>query len=509
MTDSKTNSKRIARNTIFLYLRMFVMMLIGLYTSRVILNVLGVEDYGIYNVVGGVVSMFSLLTAAMSSSIGRFLTVELGRGDIDRLRSVFSTSLNVQLIMSAIIILATEIVGVWFINNRLSISPERMDAANWVMQCSIITFIIGLLMSPFNASIVSHERMNIFAYISICDALMKLIIVYALYISPFDKLKSYSVLLLIVTILTTLIYFFYCHHNFEECRYSKIIDKNLLKQISSYAGWGIVGDGAWILNTQGVNILINIFFGVILNAARGIATMVDNIVQNFVRNFMMALNPQIMKSYAAGNYSYMHTLVYMGTKYSYFLMLLLVVPFYLEADLLLTLWLKTVPEYAVVFSQLNLIASMFMMLGNTLTTAVAATGKIRKFELVVCTMSLSIFPFTWIAFSLNMPPVSCYIILLIVLFVMQFVKIWIVSGMIKMSAIDYIKNVIVRVFFVTVLSIIVPIFISLIQRDSILRLFEVSILSIICTTFSIYYFGINEKERIYIINMVKNKFWKR
>lgn len=498
-------TQRIAKNTIFLYLRMLLIMLIGLYTSRIILNVLGVEDYGTYNVVGGVVGMFSLLTAAMSSSISRFLTFELGRGDMEHLKKVFSTSLNVQFIMAFVIIVATEILGVWFLNHKINIPPDRLDAANWVMQCSILTFVVGLLMSPYNASIVSHEKMGIYAYVSIWDAVMKLVIVFALYYSPFDKLKSYAVLLLVVSLLTTSIYWIYCKRHFEECRYRMIMDKKLLKEIVSYAGWGVVGDGAWILNTQGVNILINLFFGVTLNAARGIATTVDNLVQSFVRNFMVALNPQITKSYASGDFQYMHKLIYFGAKYSYFLMLLFIIPICLEAKLILTLWLKIVPNYAVVFSQLSLIASMSWALGNTLTTAIAATGKIRNFELVVGFSYLSIFPMTWVAFEIGLPPITCYIIYVIVFFLIVFMKIKLIANKINMSGWDYVRKVLLKALYVSVLSSILPVCICIIQEDSILRLFEVGIVGICCTLLSVWLVGVTVEEKTYILNFVKKK----
>lgn len=501
----ENNTKRIAKNTVALYFRMAVMMLIALYTSRVILNVLGVQDYGTYNVVGGVVSMFSLLTASMSSSVSRFLTFELGRGDKEHLKRVFSTSLNVQFIMAAIIIVATEIVGVWFLNYKMNIPEGRMEAANWVMQCSILTFVVGLIMSPYNASIISHEKMGIYAYLSIWDAIMKLMIVFALYISPFDKLKSYAVLLLCVSLMTTCIYWIYCKKQFEECRYQRLLDKKLLKEITSYAGWGVVGDGAWILNTQGVNILINLFFGVTLNAARGIATSVDNMVQQFVRNFMVALNPQITKSYAAGDYDYMHRLIFFGSKYSYFLMLFFMIPICLETKLLLTLWLKIVPDYAVVFSQLSLMASMCMMLSNTLTTAIAATGIIRNYQLVVGIMSLSIFPMTWIAFKLGMSPVSCYVIYLVVFFLMIFVKIKLVKDRINMSGIAYIRNVLLKALCVTILAIMIPLLICFFQEDSVLRLVEVCIASFFCTLFCVYYVGMSCFERNYFRKIVKKK----
>ena len=485
------------------------MMLIGLYTSRVILNVLGVEDYGTYNVVGGVVSMFSLLTASMSSSISRFLTFELGRGDKEHLKRVFSTSLNVQFIMAAIIIVATEIVGVWFLNYKMNIPEGRMEAANWVIQCSILTFVVGLLMSPYNASIISHEKMEIYAYVSIWDAVMKLVIVFALYISPFDKLKSYAVLLLCVSLMTTCIYWIYCKRHFEECRYQRILDKKLLKEITSYAGWGVVGDGAWILNTQGVNILINLFFGVTLNAARGIATTVDNMVQNFVRNFMVALNPQITKSYAAGDYDYMHKLIFFGSKYSYFLMLFFMIPICLETKLLLVLWLKIVPDYAVAFTQLSLIASMCMMLSNTLTTAIAATGKIRNYQLVVGMMSLSIFPMTWMAFKLGMSPISCYVIYLSVFFLMIFAKIKLVKDKINMSGYAYVQNVLIKALGVTILSIMIPLLVCFLQEDSLFRLIGVCIISFVCTLVSVYYVGMSEFERNYCKDIVNRKLRRK
>ena len=481
------------------------MMLIGLYTSRVILNVLGVEDYGTYNVVGGVVGMFSILTAALSSSISRFLTFELGKGGGERLERVFSTALNVQFLISIIVVIGIESLGVWFLNTQMDIPEGRLSAANWVLQCSAFTFVVGLLMVPYNASIIAHERMSIYAYVSIWDAIMKLVIVFALYISPFDKLKSYAVLLLFVSTLTTLFYWFYCKKNFKECTYQRIHDKSLFKEITSYAGWGMVGDGAWILNTQGVNILINLFFGVSLNAARGIATTVDNAVQNFVRNFMVALNPQITKSYATGDFEYMHKLVFLGSKYSFFLMLFFMIPICLETRTILTLWLKIVPDYAVVFVQLSLVASMFMTLGNTLTTSVAATGKIRKFEMVVGVMLISIFPLTWLAFKFGFSPVSAYLVCVFVFFLMIFARILIVKDMIHMSGWAYVNNVLLKALYVTVFSLIIPFTIYLLQPPSIWRLLEICIVSFICTSFTVYYVGMNNEEQRYIIGVLKKK----
>ena len=503
------NTNRIAKNTVFLYFRMAVMMLIGLYTSRVILNVLGVEDYGTYNVVGGVVGMFNILTTALSSSISRFLTFELGKGGGERLERVFSTALNVQILISIIAVVGIELLGVWFLNNHMDIPEDRLNAANWVLQCSTVSFVIYLLMVPYRASIIAHERMSIYAYVSIWDAVMKLVIVFALYISPFDKLKSYAVLLLSVSTLTTLFYWIYCKRHFKECTYRRVHDKTLFKEITGYAGWGMVGDGAWIMNTQGVNILINLYFGVSLNAARGIATTVDNAVQNFVRNFMVALNPQITKSYAAGDFEYMHKLVFLGSKYSYFLMLIFVIPICLETRQILTIWLKIVPDYAVVFVQLSLLASMCMTLGNSLTTSIAATGKIKKFEMVVGSMLVSIFPLTWLSFELGCSPVLAYVICLSVFFVMIFARIFVVKDMIHMSGWAYVNNVLAKALYVTIISLILPLIIRLLQPMSIWRLIEICIVCFLCTPSAIFFVGMNKEEQRYIIEMLKKKFVKK
>lgn len=499
------DTKRIAKNTLAMYIRMAVTMVVGLYTSRVILNVLGVEDYGTYNVVGGVVSMFSLLTASMSASISRYLTFSLGKGDRDGLRRVFSVSLEVQLFLAVVIVLAVEAVGVWFLNTQMKIPPDRLVAANWVMQCSLVSFVVGLLMVPYNASIISHERMNIYAYISIWDAVMKLVIVYALYVSPFDKLKSYAVLLLVVSTLTTSFYWLYCKRHFEECRFRVVRDKRLLKEMTSFAGWGMIGDGAWILNTEGVNILINMFFGVVLNAARGIATTVDNMVQNFVRNFMVALNPQIVKSYAAGDFDYMHRLIFMGSKYSYFLMLFFFIPISLETRTILTLWLKIVPDYAVAFTRLTLMSTMCLTLGNTMIPAVQATGKIRNYTIVMGLMALANFPLTWIAFALGASPILAYVIYFLIFFSMVFVRLYVVKGLIHLSVRAYVKNVLLRVASVTIIAYTVPTAICVLQSDSFLRLLEICVLSVISSLLTVYFVGLSDLERNYAKNIIMKK----
>jgi len=504
----QNNTQRIAKNTVFLYLRMFVMMVIGLYTSRIILKALGVEDYGTYNVVGGVVGMFSIVSSSMSTSISRFITYELGKNNKPRLNKIFSTAINVQLFMGLIVVVLMEAIGVWFLNTQMNIPEGRMGAANWVFQLSIISFVLGLLMVPYNASIVAHEDMGVFAYMSLLDAVLKLLIVFSLYISPFDKLISYAVLLLAVSLLMRGIYAFYCKRHYEECTYHFVNDKALLKEMTSFAGWNFLGNGSWILNNQGVNILINIFFGVTLNAARGVATTVDGMVQSFVSNFMTALNPQITKSYAAGDLGYMHKLVFAGAKYSAFLMMFFIIPICLETDLILKLWLDVVPEYAAVFVQWTLLSSMCVILGNTLIASVLATGEIRNYELVMGLMALSNFPLVWIAFKLGAHPVYAYIIYFSIYFLMIFVRLYMVKDLIKMSAWTYVREVFLRVLLVGVFSMIIPLVIVYVQEDSVVRLLEVCVVSVFCTIGSIMLLGMKPEEKEKAFSLVRSKLFK-
>lgn len=505
----KSNTQRIAKNTVVLYFRMLFLMLIGLYTSRVILKTLGVADYGTYNLVGGVISMFSILTSSLSTAISRFITFELGKGQSERLNRVFSTSVNVQLILGLVVILFGETIGVWFLNAHLQIPADRMVAANWVLQCAIASFVLGLLMVPYNASLIAHESMNIFAYISILEAVLKLAIVFALYISPYDKLITYAILLFAVSCLIRWIYAVYCKRHYDECRYHYVYDKPLLKEMTGFAGWNLLGDGSWILNNYGVNILLNIFFGpvtgLVLNAARGIATQVDNIVQNFVRNFMTALNPQITKSYASGDFEYMHKLVFAGAKYSFFLMMLFAIPICLETEFILNLWLDVVPDYAVIFVQLTLLSSMCVILGNTLITSVFATGKIRNYELVMGLMALSNFPITWIAFKMGASPVAAYVIYFCVYFSMIFVRLYMVKDLIHMSAWRYVKEVFFRVAAVGILSLFIPLLITYLQDDSVLRFLEVCAVSIVCSFVSIVLYGMKSEERTMVLSFIQNK----
>ena len=295
MSQTSENNKRIAKNTVALYLRTLITMAVGLYTSRVVLNVLGVDDYGLYNVVGGVVAMFSILTATLSQAISRYFTFELGKNDTKKLHVIFCTGVNIQLIMSMIVVVIAEIGGVWFLNSKMNIPPDRMIAANWVLQFSILSFVVTLISVPYNAAIIAHEKMKAFAYVGVLEASLKLAIAFVLFVSPIDKLITYGFLLVVVSVVIRLVYGNFCHKHFEECHYEFFIDKSLLTEMAKFAGLNAITCSAFMFNTQGVNILSNLFFGVAINAARGIALQVDTVIRGFVTNFTTAAKPQIIK----------------------------------------------------------------------------------------------------------------------------------------------------------------------------------------------------------------------
>ena len=307
------NNQRIAKNTLLLYFRMLITLVVSLYTSRVVLNTLGVDDYGIYNVVGGIIVILGFLNSAMAGATQRFLNVELGRNDFEQLRKVFCTSLVIHALVAGVILVIAETIGLWYLNSCMNIAEERMVAANWVYQFSVATFMVNILSVPYNATIIAHEKMSAFAYISILEVVLKLVIVYLLVLTPFDKLIFYAFLIFMVGVVLRLIYGIYCKRHFEECTINNFkLDKPMMKEMLSFSSWTIFGNLGFIAHTEGIALVINYFFGVAVNAASGIANQVNGVVKNFVYNFLTALNPQVVKTYAAGQYEEMHKLLMRG-----------------------------------------------------------------------------------------------------------------------------------------------------------------------------------------------------
>lgn len=504
----KYSNKRIAKNTLFLYFRTLVIMLVSLYTSRVILNVLGVQDYGIYNVVGGVVAMFGVISGALSSAISRFITFELGKGNAynDRLNKIFSSSVNIQFGISLCVFLIGEVVGLWFINSKMNIPAERLEAANWVLQCSLLAFCVNLISVPYNACIIAHERMKAFAYVSILEAMLKLGVCFLIMISPIDKLISYSTLLVGVAICIRSTYTIYCHRHFEESHYHFIYDKGILKEMTGFAGWNFFTNSSYIFNTQGVNILINLFFGVTVNAARGIASQVDQAIMQLVNNFTTALNPQITKNYAAGNIDEMFLLVCRGAKFAFFLLFVFALPVLIETEFILTIWLKIVPPHAVNFVRLAIIASMVHIIGKTGFTAVMATGQIRRYVIWITSVGCLVFPLTWLAFECGAPSEATYVIYVVVYILVEITRLWIMREQLSFPISMFVKEVIFKIVIVTILSTVIPIAFIQYVDESLSRTLCSIIICFICSIASIFLYGLSVGERKQINNIVKKKF---
>lgn len=509
MTDKAANNKRIAKNTLLLYFRMIILMLVSLYTSRVVLDALGEADYGIYNVVGGLVAMFSVLSGSLSSSISRYITYELGTGNLERLKKVFCTSVNIQILLALLIFLLCEVIGVWFLNEKMNIPTDRLTAANVVLHCSILTFMVNLISIPYNATIIAHEKMNVFAYISILEAGLKLMIAYFIYVSSTDKLVIYASMMLGVSIILRLVYSAYCNQHFIEARYRFVLDRSLLKEMFSFAGWNFFGNTAYLLNTQGVNMLINIFFGVTTNAARAIAVQVDGAVTQFVNNFTTAINPQITKSYASTDYNYLYKLICRGTKYSFFIMYIFIVPIMLEADTLLNIWLKKVPEDATIFLRLVLLSSLATVLGNSMFTAIMATGKIKRYQITVTLIGCLVFPFTWIAYKLGCPAYMTYIIYALVYFSLNFIRLSTLKRLIAFPVRYFYRTVFCRISYCAVLSFLLPSIILYLMPPSFLRLILVCLVSLPWSLINIFYIGLEKEERTFFTSKIRNFINKR
>ena len=509
-TNQQQNNKRIAKNTLLLYIRTLVVMVVALLTSRVNLDSLGVENFGIYNVVGGLVVMFSSLSGALSMAISRFLTFELGRNDLLTLKRVYNTSIIIQSIMALAIVILAETVGLWFLNEKMVIPDERLEAANWVFQFALMSFVISFLNVPHSASIVSHERMDAFAYLSIFDVLLRLLIAYLTYIAPGDKLVFYAALHCISSLLLYLLYTFYCRIKFEECHFSFIWDKNTLMRMFSFTGWNFIGSTSFVLKDQGGNMLINLFSGPAVNAARGIAMQVNNAVYTFVTNFTTALNPQITKNYAAGDNEYMKELVFKGARFSFYILLLLSIPILINTEYLVQLWLGQIPDHTLNFIRLVLFFSLNESLAIPLSTAMMATGDIRNYQLSVGVMQLMNIPFSYIALKLGAPVESVFIIMILVGIACVFLRL--INLRIRMSfpIREFVGSVYLNVFFVSVLSLIVPLALHFVLPDNLVGFMVSCTICIVVTSIVILYVGCSKSEKATIIkNIVKRIPFKK
>lgn len=499
------DSGRIARNTVLLYFRMLVMMVIGLFTSRIILETLGINDFGTYNAVAGVVLMFNVVTASISQAISRYIAFALGKAP-DTLHRIFSTSIVIQLIFCAVILLLTETAGLWYLHNVMDIPYGRMGAAGWVLQCAMLTMMLQLLSVPFTAVITAHEDMKAYAWLSILEAGLKLAVAAALVISPADKLKTYAVLMAVVALIVRFSYSAYCHRHYEESRGRLEPGRGLIREMLGFAGWNFVGSTTFIVNTQGVNQLTNYFFGVAMNAARGVAAQVEGIVKQFATNIAMAINPQITKSYAAGRTDYTHELVCKGGRYYFLILLTVSLPLCLEAPILLDLWLKDVPGSAVLFTRLTLIALMADFTGNTLTQLAMATGKVRRYYIITGAVTITVFPITWMLFLAGAPAWVPYVVFAAVYALLIPVKLLIMKKLTGLSPWRYIREVLFKGLAVAVPSAALAIIPWHFMPQSVWRMLTVTAVSTAAIGLTTWLFALTPGEKDFVKSRIFSIF---
>lgn len=505
MPPLSSNNKRLAKNTLLLYTRMVVLMLVTLYTSRIILNSLGVVDYGIYNVVAGFVSMASIITGSLGAACSRFITFSLGKSDKEEQRKVFSMSVIIMLGISILIISMAEIFGSWFLLEKLNIPTNRTEASLFVFHCSVMSFFISLMSIPYNACIIAHEKMSAFAYITILDALLRLVLAWGLLVTPYDRLKTYAILLLIVAITVRSVYTFYCNRHFEECKLKLVFDRHLATEMFSFAGWSFIGCSAQVMINQGVNIITNLFFNVTSNAARGIASQLDGAVRQLVNNFMTALNPQITKTYASGEHGLTLNLVYKGAKYSFFLSLFFAIPFLLEMEHILTIWLKQYPEEAPVFARWTIAIILADVLSLPIITANAASGRVKTYQLVVGGYNMLIFPIVYLCFWCGLPAYSAYVVHFVVFFTNLFVRIRLMRNILPLTYSGYTHYVLLKVIPVFLLGMAIPYAIHTCYNEGITRLLLVGVATLMELPVLIYGIGLEKTERRKITEYAKQR----
>lgn len=503
-----SENKRIAVNTVMLYIRMFGVMGISIYISRIVLATLGVTDFGIYSVISGIVVIFSFLQTVMASSVQRFLNVDLGAGNIQQLRKTFNSAFQIHFFIAIIVVVLGETLGLWFLNYRMEIPAERMSAANVIYQFSLLVCVFQMMLTPFSAIVTVHERMSILAYISFADVFLKLILVIIMSLSSFDNLIFYGLIMLFTTVIDFSLYFFYTRFKFEEVRLSFQVDMNQIRNIGSFAGWSMFGNFAYVMSTQGVNILLNLFFGPSVNAARAVTTQVQAAVTSFVYNFQIASVPQITKSYVTGNYHRMYALIYATSKMSFYLLLLVALPLFFKMPYVLGLWLKEVPDHTVVFTRLVLIYMLIDSISGGMTTSVNATGKIKKYQLLNSVITLLTLPISYLLLKVGLESECVYVVDIFVILTAQIVRIVIVLPIISLPYKEYFENVVYRIVSVVFIAVVPCYYINTISNNNFASLVIVCLCCTLIVATFVYLIGITKNERQMINKLVLDKVTK-
>ena len=504
MQDISSNNNRIAKNTVFMYIRMFITMSISLYTSRVLLRTLGVEDYGLFNVVAGIIAMFGFLNGAMTNTTSRYITFYLGKGNLQQLNNVFSMAFIIHAFIAVIIVLLGETVGLWYLYEKLVVPDGRFDAAMWLYQLTIMTTVINILYVPYNSSIVAHEKMSTFAYISIMDYVLKLIVVLSLYWVTYDKLIYYGTLMALVPIINILVYYIYCRKHFKETKIHWFWDTRLFREMFGFAGWSLLGNFSYIFYTQGVNLMLNAFCGTGVNAARAVAVQIEGVVRQFASNVQTALNPQIIKSYAEGNLQRMFDLITASSKYCFYLLFLLSFPIMLEADYILTIWLGEYPEHTVSFVRLILIIVLLDGMVNPMFIANLATGKVKIYQITVSIIAYGFMPITYLAMRFSGVPETVFVCQLFSSIVAIIARVFIMRNQISFPIKLYVRKIVLPNIEVCGVASILPIYIHSMVHNG-LGGFLVTVMVAVCSVcVSVYFLGMTNNERKLIISKAKN-----
>ncbi|MCM1292338.1 MAG: hypothetical protein NC111_02850 [Bacteroides sp.] len=499
------DNKRIARNTFFLYGRTFVTMLIGLYTSRKILEALGVVDFGIYNIVGGVIAMMAMLSGSMNVGVSRFLTVELGRKDFEGYRRVFNMSLLIQMSIAGIVLLLAETVGLWFVNTHLVIPPERMAAANWVYQATIIVCVLSIISSPYGATINAHERMHIYAYLGMGESVAKLLIVISLFWCPWDRLPVWSIAMSSVSLISMIIQVAYCRRQFPYCKLDLRWDRSLFRDMASFSGWNMFGTIAWTLKDQGQNIVLNLFGGPLINAARGVSFQVRGAIGTLTGGFQSAINPQLTKNIAADDRQSAHRLMFKSSKISYFLLLIPAIPICYEINYLLGLWLVKVPDYAALFTILVVCESLCEVFGSPAITMLLATGRIKWYQIVVGIVLMLNIPIAYLLLWLGLPIYVPFLVSIALVIAGQCARLMFCRSMTGMSLRTYAVEVVWRCLLVTIVSLFVPTLIIMTMPTGFGRLALMAVATVAATCLAVWALGLNSSERRFVSEIIHNR----
>lgn len=507
ISEVSSENKRIAKNSVLLYIRLAVVMVGGLYISRIILDALGASDYGLYNVVGGFVTMFTIVSSSLTAATSRFITFELGKNDMERLKTVFSISVSIHIVLSIILFVILESFGVWYLNEKMVVEPGRLIAANYVLQFSIVSLLFNMLNIPYNAALMAHEHMDFYAYVSIFEVLARLVISLALPFLPSDALIAYAFFIMLLAVVVRILYIWYCKRNFEECSYTIKKDKEMLRGIFVFSGWNFIGATSGILKRHGNNIVLNLFGGTVVNAAYGLAMQVTSAVINFSSGVQNAINPQIIKQYSIKNMEYMYKLIFYGSRTSFYFMMFVFIPVFLNTDTILGLWLKEVPKNTTIFLQISLIICLIDTWSGPLVTAMLATANIKTYQLVVGGTDILCLPLSYICLREGLAPYWVFIVMLIISFVTLLLRLVMLKGMINLPSTSFLLRIVGKTSIVCLISLLLSYWMcSMIVMSNVFwKIILYSIISIVISLLVIGLFDTNKKERALVMSFVRKR----